>query len=85
MQADYQAAITRYNKCSDVVLAFESRYLNNAALIIQTANSQLAAGTINYLEWAQVTNQAITIKNEYADAVRNLNEAIIQINFLTTK
>ncbi|MBS1688688.1 MAG: CusA/CzcA family heavy metal efflux RND transporter, partial [Bacteroidetes bacterium] len=85
IQADYQAALARYYKCSEVVSAFESRYLNNAALIIQTANRQLAAGTINYLEWAQVTNQAITIKNEYADAIRNLNEAIIQVNFLTTK
>lgn len=85
IRSDYEAAITRYRKCEEIVAAFESRYLNNSDLIGRTANRQLAAGTINYLEWAQVTSQAISIKNEYADAVKNLNDAIIQLNFLTIK
>jgi cobalt-zinc-cadmium resistance protein CzcA len=85
IQSNYNGAITRYHKCQEIVSAFENRYLKNAELISQTANRQLTAGTINYLEWAQVTSQAISIKNEYADAVKNLNDATIQLNFLTTK
>ncbi|MFD2872331.1 CusA/CzcA family heavy metal efflux RND transporter [Mucilaginibacter ximonensis] len=75
----------RYQMALNNVAAFESRYLKNADLISQTANKQLAAGTINYLEWVQVTAQAINIRNEYADAVRNLNEAAIQLNYIINK
>lgn len=82
---DYLAALARYRQYRDVVSAFEDRHLKNADLIDQTANKQLAAGTINYLEWVQVTNQAVTIRNEYTEAERNLNNAIIQLNYLTNK
>jgi hypothetical protein len=32
-----------------------------------------------------ITNQALHIQSEYIDAIKNLNETIIQINFLNTK
>ncbi|MES2268549.1 MAG: CusA/CzcA family heavy metal efflux RND transporter [Bacteroidota bacterium] len=82
----YQAAIAQYRKYLQTVQYFESKPLKNAALITVTANQQIAAGNINYLEWAQLINQATTIKNDYLEAVRNLNEAVIQLNyFLITK
>ena len=60
---------------------FESKPLKNAALITSTANQQIAGGDINYLEWVQLVNQATMVKNDYLEAVRNLNEAIIQLNY----
>lgn len=82
LQATFSAARIRYLHAQAAVSAFEERYLVNAGAITQTANKQLAAGTINYLEWVQVTNQALAIRNEYTDAIRNLNEAAIQLNYL---
>jgi hypothetical protein len=32
-----------------------------------------------------LTNQAIAIKNEYLNGVYNLNESIIQLNYLSNK
>lgn len=82
---DYLVALARYRQYQEVVSAFEARYLKNADLIDQTANKQLVAGTINYLEWVQVSNQALSIRNEYTEAVKNLNDAIIQLNYLVNK
>ena len=59
--------------------------MNNAQLIIETANQQFANGDINYIEWVMLTNQAIAIKNEYLNGVYNLNESIIQLNYLSNK
>jgi cobalt-zinc-cadmium resistance protein CzcA len=67
------------------ITIYESNTLNNAQLIIETANKQFANGEINYIEWVMLTNQAIAIKNEYLNGVYNLNESIIQLNYLSNK
>jgi cobalt-zinc-cadmium resistance protein CzcA len=50
-------------------------------VITETANKQLSAGLINYLEWVQLINQATSVRNDYTEAVRNLNESIIQLTY----
>ncbi|MCO5947517.1 CusA/CzcA family heavy metal efflux RND transporter [Mucilaginibacter flavidus] len=79
----YRAANLQYQKYLQTVSYFESKPLKNAELITNTANQQIAAGNINYLEWAQLLNQATTIKNDYLEAVRSLNEAVIQLNYFS--
>ena len=64
---------------------FEKSGLKNAALITSTASQQLANGSINYLEWVQVINQAITVKSDYIEAVKNLNDSIILLHYFTNK
>ena len=64
---------------------YESTALKNATLITNTANQQLANGNINYLEWVQLISQAINVKSDYAEAVKNLNESIIQLNYFTNQ
>ena len=81
----YRAANLQYRKYLQTVSYFERKILKNAGLITVTANQQIAAGNINYLEWAQLINQATAIKNDYLEAVRNLNEAAIQLNYFTNK
>jgi cobalt-zinc-cadmium resistance protein CzcA len=85
LQSEYQAALVEYKKYKQTVEYFETAALKNATVISNTANQQLAAGIINYLEWVQVINQAVTVKNDYAEAVKNLNESIIQLNYFTNK
>ncbi|WP_337993472.1 CusA/CzcA family heavy metal efflux RND transporter [Mucilaginibacter sp. KACC 22063] len=79
----YRAADLQYQKYLRAVSYFEGKPLKNAELITNTANQQIAAGNINYLEWVQLVNQAIAIKNDYLEAVRNLNEAVIQLNYFS--
>jgi cobalt-zinc-cadmium resistance protein CzcA len=85
LQTDYQIAIIQYIKYLETVNYFESKALKNAALITTTANQQLLRGNINYLEWGQVIHQATLLKNEYLEALKNLNESIIQLNYLTNQ
>jgi cobalt-zinc-cadmium resistance protein CzcA len=64
---------------------YETTALKNASVILQTAQQQFRNGDINYLEWVLLTNQAIAIQSEYSDAVKNLNQSIIEINSLTNQ
>lgn len=82
---EYQRAVTQYLNFSKSVDYYEQTGLKNAALISDTANKQFANGGINYLEWVMLTNQAISLRNDYLIAVNNLNESIIQLNYFIYK
>src|SRR5205814_1266681 len=80
LQSQYQQALQQYNKQLQTVAYYESNALKNVETITGTANKQFLGGDINYLEWVLLTNQAISIQREYIDAVKNLNQSIIDLN-----
>ncbi len=83
--SEYRVAVAQYKKYQEAVSYFEKNGLQSADVIVSTANQQLSNGTINYLEWVQLINQASLIKSDYIDAVKNLNEAVIQLNYFSNK
>ena len=85
LKTEYEVAIAQYRKQMETVQYFETTALKNAALITTTANQQLANGNINYLQWVQVINQATIVKNDYVEAVKNLNQSIIELNYFTNQ
>lgn len=85
LKNQYQALLNKYQTHSETVKYYENTALNNAKLISETADKQFINGEINYLDWVMLTNQAISIQSNYLDAIKNLNETIIQINYLITK
>jgi cobalt-zinc-cadmium resistance protein CzcA len=85
MNAKYLQAWLQMLKNQQHVEYYETTALKNATVILQTAQSQFKNGDINYLEWVLLTNQAISIQSEYSDAVKNLNQSIIEINSLTNQ
>jgi len=84
LEHQYQSLLSTYQANLATVDYFESTALKNAQMIFETSNKQFANGDINYLDWVMLTNQAINIQSGYIDAVRSLNETIIQINYLFT-
>jgi cobalt-zinc-cadmium resistance protein CzcA len=82
LQSRYKQAVEEVNKYLVLVGYYEKTGLPNAELILKTANLQFSGGQINYLEYVLLINQAIALRNEYIDAVNNLDQAIIQINSL---
>ncbi|HEY1166065.1 MAG TPA: CusA/CzcA family heavy metal efflux RND transporter [Chitinophaga sp.] len=82
VQAQYEQALKQYYKTQHAVRYYEDTALENAATVINGANEQFINGQINYLEWVLLMNQAVGIRNEYIDAIRNLNSATIDINAL---
>jgi cobalt-zinc-cadmium resistance protein CzcA len=85
IEKQYQTAYSQYQNYIKTISYFEQTALKNATLINETANKQFVDGDINYLDWVMLTNQAINIKSNYIDAIKALNESIIQLNYLTSK
>jgi heavy metal efflux system protein len=81
----YQSAIVQYKKSLDAIVYYESKALKIAETIKLTANKQFASGEINYLEWVMLINQNTEIQSNYIEAIRKLNEAVINLNSLTNK
>jgi cobalt-zinc-cadmium resistance protein CzcA len=85
IQTHYQQAWRNYSKNIQAINYYETSALKNADTITKTANQQFQSGDIGYLEWVLLTNQVISIQSEYLDAVKNLNQSIIELNSYTTK
>ena len=85
LKTEYQIAFKKYDTQLATVNYFEDTALQNANTITKTANQQFTNGDINYLEWTMLINNATTIQSNYTDAVNDLNQTIIQLNFLTSK
>ncbi len=82
---DYEAANRKYQVNLQNVQYFEQTALQNADVITSTANQQFVNGELNYLEWIMLINNAIAIQSNYIDAVKELNQSIIHLNYLTSK
>lgn len=85
LNAEYQTAFKQYQTQLQTVKYFEETALQNANTITKTANQQFANGGINYLEWTMLINNAVSIQSNYTDAIKDLNQSIIQLNYLTSK
>ncbi len=84
-QNQYLQAFQTYLSNKQLVAYYEQEALKNNALITETAQKQYAAGDINYLEWVMLTNRIAMVQSNYTDAVRELNESIIELQYLTSK
>jgi cobalt-zinc-cadmium resistance protein CzcA len=85
LQNEYLLQITRCRNSSEILTYYENAGIKNANLISETAGRQFSNGQINYLEWVLLINQAVSVRNEYINALRNYNENFIQLNYLLTK
>jgi len=85
LNLEYQTAFQQYQTQLKTVNYFEETALKNANTITSTANQQFATGDINYLEWTMLINNAVSIQSNYTDALKDLNQFIIQLNYLTSK
>jgi heavy metal efflux system protein len=85
LSVEYEKAYKQYQTQLQKVAYFEDIALDNAQVIMQSANQRLAAGETNFIEWSILMNNAIQVESNYIDALKALNESIIHLNFLTTK
>lgn len=94
-QSDYEAAtallqtqnkklMAAYLSNLEIVRYFENNGLKNALLIAETAEKQFVNGEINYLDFVLLLNQSISIQNNYTEALKTLNDTVIQLNYLTS-
>lgn len=72
-----------YSRNLEIVSQYESSELKNAFTITETAQKQFKGGEINYLDFVLLVNQAVTLKNNYADVLWKLNQSAIELEYLT--
>src|SRR5699024_6344635 len=76
-----QSALAEYQKFNKEVLYYQNTGLKNAQTITSTANQQFKSGAIDYLNWVLLTNQAIVIRSNYVEALKNRNLKQAELEF----
>lgn len=82
---ELDALLQKYESNNDILSNYKNNALQNVDIIKETANKQFVNGDINFLDWTQLVQQAITIETNYLDAQKMQNEIIIAINYLINK
>jgi cobalt-zinc-cadmium resistance protein CzcA len=82
LQTQLQNAFAQYNQNLSQYNYFKSTALPNADIIISTATLGFKSGDIGYIEYLQALQTATDLHLNYLQSVNQLNQSIININFL---
>ena len=85
LQTQLQNAFQQYNQFVSQYNYFETVALPNAETIINTATLSFKSGDIGYIEYLSALQTATDSQLGYLQSVNQLNQAIININFLINK
>jgi len=85
VSGDFQSLLDDYNKYSSSVSYYEDQAVPEANIIIGQASKSYRAGALDYLDFVQTLGRALEIKQNYLDALNNLNQTAISIEFITGK
>jgi cobalt-zinc-cadmium resistance protein CzcA len=83
-QANLKDAVSIYVQNKKTVDYYQQFILPNAKLLAETATKKMDAGEIGYLEWVMLINQSIQSQNEYLGYVQQLNEAVVEIEKISS-
>ena len=83
LQNHYQNLMQEYKKNKTTIEYYETKALKSVDIVTKAANDKFLNGDINYLEWVMLINQNTEIQSNYIEAVRKLNNTIIELNSLT--
>ena len=79
VQNRYRLLAQQFQKEEQNVLYFEKTALPQAQRLIEIANISRRNGEIGYVEWSFSVAQALTIEQQYWDAVKQYNQTIIEL------
>jgi cobalt-zinc-cadmium resistance protein CzcA len=78
----WQRAVQEYIKNKSSLDYYESSALGNAALLLRHSGTAFRSGEIAYTEYWLAIRNAMQIKENYLNSVNNLNQSIINLEFL---
>jgi len=79
----YKAIFEKYQMQQQLLMRYEKVLLERADILFETSQKQFDAGSIDYLEWVLLNNQALEIESSYIDAVHALNQTVISLKYIT--
>nr|WP_199079646.1 CusA/CzcA family heavy metal efflux RND transporter [Pedobacter sp. ASV19] len=80
-----EVLIQQLHKNEEMLAYYKLSVLPSAVTITETAGKQFTGGEINYLEYVQLLHQGISAKSNYLEAIKTLNDNIIQLHYLESK
>lgn len=78
----YSQAYQQYEKVGKTLNLYEKQLMPQSEILIQNAAIKFKNGEINYLEWAMLVNNAISIQSEYITAQYNFSKSVIELEYL---
>jgi heavy metal efflux system protein len=82
IQNQFDALLIQFDSQRQIISELEGKALPNARIIFETAQKQFVNGEIDYLQWALLINQSISIQSDYQDALMKYNELAIEMIYL---
>jgi cobalt-zinc-cadmium resistance protein CzcA len=82
---NYQSLVDECLKFRTSVEFYEKQALPEAQLIIDQSVRSYKAGALDYLDYVLSLNRALSIRQNYLDALNSYNQTIIKIEFITGK
>ncbi len=83
--AAYKDALQQYKKFTNSYQYFLTEGIPMSSLLISTAEKSYRSGEIGYVEYIQNVSTAYSIQSQYLETIKNLNTAIININYFLHK
>ena len=78
-QNRYRLLAQQFQKQEQNMLYFEKTALPQAQRLIEIANISRRNGEIGYVEWSFSIAQALTIEQQYLDAIKQYNQIVIEL------
>ena len=85
LKGNYNLLLSEYAKYNNSLNYYEKQAVPEADIIIDQATKSYKAGAIDYLDYIQSLSRALTIKQNYLDALNAYNQTIISIDYITGK
>ncbi len=82
---NYRSLMLEFSKNSNSIDYYEKQAIPEADLIIEQATRSYKSGEMDYLDYILSLNRALSIKQNYLDALNSYNQTIISIDFITGK
>lgn len=82
LQTQLQNAFQQYYQNLSQYNYYKSSALPNVEIIISTAKTGFGSGNIAYFEYLQALQTAVDVQLNYLQAINQLNQSIININFI---
>ncbi len=83
LAVDVQQAQGDFLKYRTSLDYYETTGLRQSDDLITTARRLFAAGQVDYLSFLRTINEAYAIRQRYLDVLRNYNQSLLTINYLT--
>lgn len=79
----YQNTLSELKNYQNQLDYYQQSRLKEARMILESAKKQYKAGNIDYVQYIQYFDQAMTIKTNYLDILNQYNHTVIELEYIT--